>query len=94
MQPNSGGGRTVLVTGAGGFVGRALVPRLLDRGDRVRALVRTGGRPAPAGCETVAVADMAAAIRLTPKALSDRLRRIREVLLDCITKTLAEEALP
>ena len=40
------------------------------------------------------VADMAAAIRLTPKALSDRLRRIRQVLLDCITKTLAEEALP
>ena len=40
------------------------------------------------------VADMAAAIRLTPKALSDRLRRIRQVLLDCITRTLAEEALP
>lgn len=40
------------------------------------------------------VADMAAAIRLTPKALSDRLRRIRQALLDCITKTLAEEALP
>jgi nucleoside-diphosphate-sugar epimerase len=61
MQPNSGSGRAVLVTGAGGFVGRALVPRLLDRGDRVRALVRAGGRPAPPGAETVAVADMAAA---------------------------------
>ena len=40
------------------------------------------------------VAGMAAATRLTPKAISDRLRRIRQVLLDCITKTLAEEALP
>lgn len=37
------------------------------------------------------VAAMAATISLSPKALSDRLRRIRQVLLDCITKTLAEE---
>ncbi len=34
-----------LVTGAGGFLGRALVAALAARGDRVRALVR---RPAPA----------------------------------------------
>jgi hypothetical protein len=27
------------------------------------------------------------------KTLSDRLRRIRQKLLDCITRTLAEEAL-
>ncbi|NDH95147.1 MAG: sigma-70 family RNA polymerase sigma factor [Planctomycetia bacterium] len=38
------------------------------------------------------VAGLAAAIRVTPKALSDRLRRIRQVLLECVTKTLAEEA--
>ncbi len=38
------------------------------------------------------VAGLAAAIRVTPKALSDRLRRIRHVLLECVTKTLAEEA--
>ncbi len=40
------------------------------------------------------VGDMAAALGLTLKALSDRLRRIREKLLDCISRTLAEEALP
>jgi dihydroflavonol-4-reductase len=32
----------VLVTGATGFIGRWLVPRLLERGDAVRALVRAG----------------------------------------------------
>jgi uncharacterized protein (TIGR01777 family) len=38
-EPSSAA-RTVLVTGATGFVGRALVPRLLARGDRVMVLVR------------------------------------------------------
>lgn len=32
--------RTVLVTGATGFVGRRLVPALVDRGDAVRAMTR------------------------------------------------------
>src|SRR5689334_12041241 len=32
--------RTVLVTGATGFIGRALVARLLERGDRVVVLTR------------------------------------------------------
>lgn len=38
----------VLVTGADGFVGRHLVPRLLDRGDTVVAACRPGGPPLPA----------------------------------------------
>ncbi len=42
----SAAARTVLVTGATGFVGRALVPRLLARGDRVIALVRNPGKAA------------------------------------------------
>lgn len=35
---------------------------------------------------------LAAASGLTAKALSDRLRRIRHLLLECIQKTIAEEA--
>ncbi len=38
------------------------------------------------------VNDLAAAGGVTAKALSDRLRRIRHVLLECIQKTIAEEA--
>ena len=38
------------------------------------------------------IADMAAAAKIAPKALSERLRRIRHSLLDCIRKTLAEES--
>ena len=37
----------VLVTGAAGFIGRALCEHLLDEGLRVRALVRRGGRRLP-----------------------------------------------
>jgi uncharacterized protein YbjT (DUF2867 family) len=46
--------RAVLVTGATGYVGRRLVPRLVDGGQRVRALVRDPGSAAlPAGVEAV-----------------------------------------
>lgn len=37
-------GRTVLVTGAGGFIGSHLVERLVAEGHKVRALVRYNGR--------------------------------------------------
>jgi len=52
--------RTILVTGAGGFVGRFLVPLLLADGDAVRAVVRAAGRPAPNGAATVVVEDLEA----------------------------------
>ena len=37
---------TVLVTGASGYIGGRLVPELLDRGYKVRVLVRGDARPA------------------------------------------------
>lgn len=37
----------ILVTGATGFLGNHLVRRLVDRGERVRVLIRTGSDPRP-----------------------------------------------
>ncbi len=49
----------ILVTGAGGFLGRRLVPHLAGRGHQVGALVRPGGRrPAPPGAARVLEADL------------------------------------
>lgn len=53
----------ILVTGAGGFIGRRLVDRLLAEGDRPRCLSRRAGTPFPVGAEAV-VADL-----LDPKSL-------------------------
>jgi RNA polymerase sigma-70 factor (ECF subfamily) len=36
---------------------------------------------------------MAAAVGITPKAVSDRLRRIRQGLLECVNAAIAREAL-
>ncbi|HEX2217200.1 MAG TPA: NAD-dependent epimerase/dehydratase family protein, partial [Gemmatimonadales bacterium] len=49
-------GETVLVTGAGGFIGSALVERLVARGARVRALAAAPGQPTrelPSGISVV-----------------------------------------
>ena len=59
----SGAAGRVLVAGATGYLGRRLVPRLLARGRRVRALVRGGAAraaslPHLAGCE-IADGDLA-----------------------------------
>lgn len=53
---------TVLVTGAGGFLGRHLVQELLQRGHRVRALVRPG--------TAIPLADAAQAVEWRPGDLT------------------------
>src|SRR2546427_5647743 len=46
--------RNVFITGGTGYVGRALIPRLLERGHEVRALVRRSSETRlPRGCEAV-----------------------------------------
>ena len=45
---------SVFVTGGTGYIGRGLIPRLLEEGHRVRALVRPGSeQKLAAGCEPV-----------------------------------------
>ncbi|MBI1803550.1 MAG: NAD(P)H-binding protein [Ignavibacteriae bacterium] len=46
--------RTVFITGASGYIGRHLIPTLLERGHTVKALVREGSKTALAsGCTLV-----------------------------------------
>src|SRR5437763_4765743 len=46
--------RVVFVAGGTGYIGAMLIPRLLERGHAVRALVRPGSESkAPSGCEIV-----------------------------------------
>ena len=46
--------RPVFITGGTGYLGTRLVPRLLERGHEVRALVREGAvRNLPIGCQSV-----------------------------------------
>jgi nucleoside-diphosphate-sugar epimerase len=47
MAEKENGKGIILVTGAAGFIGRALCEHLLDEGCRVRALVRRNGRRLP-----------------------------------------------
>jgi uncharacterized protein YbjT (DUF2867 family) len=54
-NPPSHPAHTVLITGGTGYLGRALVAALLERGHRVRLLVRPGSeRKIPAGAGAVA----------------------------------------
>jgi len=46
--------RSVFITGGTGYMGQRLIPRLLERGHQVRALVRAGSeKKLPAGCVPV-----------------------------------------
>ncbi len=46
--------RNVFITGGTGYIGRVLIPRLLESGHTVRALVRRGSeQKLPSGCESV-----------------------------------------
>jgi uncharacterized protein YbjT (DUF2867 family) len=50
----NGNQRCVFITGGTGYMGRKLIPRLLERGHVVRALVRPGSeRKLPTGCTPV-----------------------------------------
>jgi nucleoside-diphosphate-sugar epimerase len=53
-QSVSEGKRDIFIAGGTGYMGRQLIPRLLERGHRVTALVRAGseGKLAP-GCISV-----------------------------------------
>jgi uncharacterized protein YbjT (DUF2867 family) len=52
--PRSSDPRRVFVTGGTGYMGSTLVPALMERGHRVRALVRNNSKgKLPAGCEVV-----------------------------------------
>ncbi|MGD1213678.1 MAG: NmrA family NAD(P)-binding protein [Terriglobales bacterium] len=45
VLPKSSDSRRVFITGGTGYIGTALIPILLERGHRVRALVRPGSKP-------------------------------------------------
>lgn len=56
----------IVVTGATGFVGRALLPRLLAGGHEVIAVVRNAGVGLPAGVTPAAVGDLAGPVDWAP----------------------------
>ena len=52
--PKSSASRRVFITGGTGYIGSSLIPILLERGHRVRVLVRSGSKAKlPAECEVV-----------------------------------------
>lgn len=54
VLPKSADARRVFITGGTGYLGNNLIPVLIERGHRVRALVRPGSQgTVPLGCEVV-----------------------------------------
>jgi len=61
MTTKTGQQRTVLVTGANGFIGRAMVTRLLQDGCKVRAALRRPCQDLPTWCEQTVIGEITAA---------------------------------
>src|SRR4051812_45366617 len=106
-SPTSTISRSVLITGGTGYLGRALVPVLLARGHRVRALVRPGSeKKLPAGVEPVvgdplvaenverALAGMDTLVHLVgvPKPSPAKAKQFREIDLVSIQATVTAVA--
>lgn len=78
-EPRQDRSLTVLVAGASGLVGRALVPRLAGQGHRVRRLVRRPAAtpdeirwdPAAGACDPAGLADVDAVINLAGENLAE-----------------------
>ena len=82
-------GDPLFVTGATGFIGQHLVAELVERGERVRALVRGEG-PAPGGAEPVR-GDLRQVEALAPALAGCRAVIHAAALLDPITDAAAAE---
>jgi len=75
------GDRTVLVTGAGGFIGSHLVELLLSQGAYVRALVRYTSR-GEIGCLSLLPDDAASQVEVVPGDIRDA-DAVRQAVSGC-----------
>jgi uncharacterized protein YbjT (DUF2867 family) len=62
---------TVLLTGGTGYIGRRLIPQLVTRGHRVRAIVRAGSESKVPGGAEVVVGDVRSRESVTPFVASN-----------------------